>query len=478
MNCKIWYLCIVCFAIAARQKLFAQQTNKANIILIFADDLGYKDVGFTGSKVFETPNIDALAKQGMKFNNAYAGAGNCAPSRACLLSGRYTPRHGVYAVGSSTRGPKEEMKVVPVPNTNYLASSFVTVAEALQQQGYATGLFGKWHLSSNKVKGTLPTDQGFNVFFDSRKENPNIKRDKPKDPKGIYSLTDSAIAFMQRNQHKPFFAFLSHHAIHSNIEAKPETIERFKKKGLDSKAALYAACIFDLDESIGLLMAYLKRSGLDKNTLVIFTSDNGATRQSSQEPLRGNKGSYYEGGIREPFIAYWNGNIKPNTQNNTPIINIDLYPTFLAAAGNSSVKLDGENLLPLFTGKTITTKRSNLYWHFPGYLNEPVIRGRDSIFRTRPATVLRKGNWKIHLYYEEWLLNGGIKNIDKNNAVELYNLEEDEGERNNLALVNRKKRNELLNELLLWLKKEKVPQPVLIDKDHPLNDSDGGPDEN
>ena len=478
MNCKIWYLFIVCVAIAARQKLLAQQTKKPNIILIFADDLGYKDVGFTGSKVFETPNIDALAKQGMIFNNAYAGAGNCAPSRACLLSGRYTPRHGVYAVGSTTRGPKKEMKVVPVPNTNYLASSFVTVAEALQQQGYATGLFGKWHLSSNKVKGTSPTEQGFNVFFDSRKENPNIKRDKPKDPKGIYSLTDSAIAFIQRNQHKPFFAFLSHHAIHSNIEAKPETIERFKKKGLDNKAALYAACIFDLDESIGLLMAYLKRSGLDKNTLVIFTSDNGATQQSSQEPLRGNKGSYYEGGIREPFIAYWNGNIKPNTQNNTPIINIDLYPTFLAAAGNSSVKLDGENLLPLFTGKTITTKRSNLYWHFPGYLNEPVIRGRDSIFRTRPATVLRKGNWKIHLYYEEWLLNGGIKNIDKNNAVELYNLEEDEGERNNLALVNRKKRNELLNELLLWLKKEKVPQPVLIDKDHPLNDSDGGADEN
>ena len=477
MNCKIWYLFIVCFTIAARQKLLAQQTNKPNIILIFADDLGYKDMGFTGSKVFETPNIDALAKQGMIFNNAYAGAGNCAPSRACLLSGRYTPRHGVYAVGSSTRGPKKEMKVVPVPNTNYLASSFVTVAEALQQQGYATGLFGKWHLSSNKVKGTSPTEQGFNVFFDSRKENPNIKRDKPKDPKGIYSLTDSAIAFIQRNQHKPFFAFLSHHAIHSNIEAKPETIERFKKKGLDNKAALYAACIFDLDESIGLLMAYLKRSGLDKNTLVIFTSDNGATQQSSQEPLRGNKGSYYEGGIREPFIAYWNGNIKPNTQNNTPIINIDLYPTFLAAAGNSSVKLDGENLLPLFTGKTITTKRSNLYWHFPGYLNEPVIRGRDSIFRTRPATVLRKGNWKIHLYYEEWLLNGGIKNIDKNNAVELYNLEEDEGERNNLALVNIKKRNELLNELLLWLKKEKVPQPVLIDKDHPLNDSDGEADE-
>ncbi|HLP37692.1 sulfatase [Lacibacter sp.] len=456
----------------------AQQTEKPNIILIFADDLGYKDAGFTGSKIVETPNLDALAKQGMVFNNAYAGAGNCAPSRACLLSGRYTPRHGVYAVGSTTRGPKKEMKVVPVPNTNYLASSFVTVAEALQKQGYATGLFGKWHLSSNKTTGTAPTDQGFDVFFDSRKDNPNKKRDEPKDPKGIYSLTDSAIAFMQHNQHKPFFTFLSHHAIHSNIEAKPSTIERFKQKGLDGKTALYAACIYDLDESIGILMAYLKKSGLDKNTLVIFTSDNGATQQSSQEPLRGNKGGYYEGGIREPFIAYWKDNIKPNTQNNTPIINIDLYATFLAAAGNTTVKTDGENLLPLFKGKASTTKRTNLYWHFPGYLNDPVIRGRDSIFRTRPVTVLRKGDWKIHLYYEEWLLNGGMKNIDNNNAVELYNLKNDEGERTNLSLTNRTKRNELLSELLAWLRKEKVPQPVPIDKDHPLNDSDGGAEDN
>lgn len=463
---------IAVFCIFSGTASIAQKERKPNIVLIFADDLGYKDVGFTGSKIFETPNIDALAKQGMIFNNAYAAAGNCAPSRASLLSGLYSPRHGVYAVGSTTRGPKKEMKVVPVPNTNFLASSFVTVAEALQKQGYATGLFGKWHLSSNKSKGTSPMEQGFDVFFDSRKDNPNKKRDEPEDPKGIYSLTDSAIAFMQRNLNTPFFTFLSHHAIHSNIEAKPETIKHFKTKGLDSKTALYAACIYDLDASIGILMAYLKKSGLDKNTLVIFTSDNGATQQSSQEPLRGNKGGYYEGGIREPFVAYWKGVIKPNTQNNTPVINLDLYPTFLAAAGNSSVKLDGENLLPLFKRENTTTKRTNLYWHFPGYLNDPVIRGRDNIFRTRPVTVLRRGDWKIHLYYEEWLLNGGMKNIDKNSAVELYNLKEDEGERVNLALVNKKKRDELLKELLWWLKKENVRIPVPIDKDRQLSDSD------
>jgi arylsulfatase A-like enzyme len=456
----------------------AAQKQKPNIILIFADDLGYKDVGFTGSKIFETPNLDVLAKKGMVFNNAYAGAGNCAPSRACLISGKYAPSHGVYGVGSTTGGPKKEMKVIPVPNTNYLASSFITIAEAMQEEGYTTGLFGKWHLSSIKVKGALPTEQGFNVFFDSRKDNPNKKREQLKDPKGIYSLTDSAIAFMQRNQHKPFFTFLSHHAIHSNIEAKPETIERFKKQGLDNKTALYAACIFDLDESIGLLTDWLQKFGLDKNTLLIFTSDNSATQQSTQEPLRGNKGGYYEGGIKEPFLAFWPGKIKEGTVNNTPIINLDLYPTFLSLAGINKTNVDGEYLLPLFLSEASATKRKSIFWHFPGYLNEPVIRGRDSIFRTRPVTAMRKGYWKILLYHEEWLLNGGQKNIDNNNAVEIYNLKEDDGERKNLANLNKKKRNELLKEVFAWMKTTGAKWPTLISEENKLNDRDGGDNDN
>lgn len=447
--------------------LFAAAQQKPNIILIFADDLGYKDVGFTGTKIFETPNIDLLSKNGMVFPNAYAGAGNCAPSRACLLSGLYSPRHGVYAVGSTTRGPMKAMSVVPVINTTYLAANFITIAEALKKQGYTTGIFGKWHLG-NKT-GVMPETQGFDVYFDSRKENPIKKRNESKDPKGIFSLTDAAINFMKENKGKPFFTYLAHHAIHSELEAKPGTIEYFKRKGLDSSTAIYAACIYNLDESIAILIEFLRKEGLEKNTLVIFTSDNGAMQQSSQEPLRGNKGCYYEGGIREPFIAYWPGKIKEGTTNNTPIINLDLYPTFLAVAGNTTIKLDGENLLPLFTAKTTATKRQHIFWHFPGYLNKPVIRGRDEIFRTRPVTAMRKGDWKMLLYHEEWLLKDGIKNIETNNAVEIYNLKEDEGERNNLALINKKKRDELLKDLLDWMKVTKAKLPVPIDATHQLD---------
>lgn len=463
---KFNFLFLASFPLA----LFAQQPP--NIVLIFADDLGYKDCGFTGSRIFETPNIDALARMGMVFNNAYASAGNCAPSRAGLLSGYYSPRHGVYAVGSTTRGPKDKMKLVPVRNTAELNTNFITLAEALKKQGYATGLFGKWHLGKNK--DVSPEAQGFDVYFDNRKDNPNKKRDEPNDPKEIFSLTDAAIKFMEANKAKPFFTFLSHHAIHSIIEAKPGTVAYFKNKGLDNKTAAYAACIYNLDESVKLVLDYLQRSGLSKNTLVIFTSDNGATQQSSQEPLRGNKGGYYEGGIREPFIAYWPEKIRAGWQNNSPVINLDLYPTFLSLAGNSRIKTDGEDLSPLFFGKATATKRKSIFWHFPGYLNEAVIRGRDSIFRTRPVTVMRQGDWKLHLYHEEWLLDGGRAKLATNNAVELYNLKNDEGERVNLANVNTKKRDELLNDLLAWMKAVKAPMPVKIDASHKPDDSDSG----
>lgn len=452
---------------------FAQK--QPNIILIFADDMGYKDCGFTGSATFETPHLDALSKRGMVFPNAYAGAGNCAPSRACLLSGQYAPRHGVYTVGSTTRGPVEQMRVVPVPNKEELAPRITTMAEGLKQAGYATALFGKWHLGNDAE--TRPTAQGFDTFFDSREKNPNKKRDEPTDPKGIFSLTDKAQSFITTNKDRPFFVFLAHHAIHSSLEARPASIERFRKKGLDNKKALYAACVYDLDEGVGQLMAHLDKLGLSENTLVIFTSDNGATQQSSQEPLRGNKGGYYEGGIREPFIAHWPGQIKPGSTNPTPIINLDLYPTFLAAAGVKKLPsvLDGENLLPLFSGKMTTTEREAIFWHFPGYLDVPVIRGRDQVFRTRPVTVMRKGNWKIHLYHEEWLLDGGRANIATNKAVELYDLTTDEGERTNLANTNKAKRDELLTDLLGWMNRTKAPMPVPIDATHkPIPGTAGG----
>jgi arylsulfatase A-like enzyme len=428
--------------------------TKPNILLIFADDLGYMDCGFTGSKIMETPNIDALSKKGMVFNNAYAGAGNCAPSRASLISGNYTPRHGIYAVGSTTRGPVKQMRLVPVRNNTELNPSFVTIAEGLKRQGYATAIFGKWHLGESEE--TQPEAQGFDQYFRGPKTNGQV------DPKGVFTLTDEAIKFMQTKREKPFFAYLAHNAIHSKLEAKPETIERFKKKGLKGNMALYAACTFDFDASIGVLMDFLKKSGLDKNTLVIFTSDNGATQQSSQEPLRGNKGSYYEGGIREPFIAYWPDHIKPASVNSTPIINLDFYPTFMAIAGDRKFKSDGEDLSPLLFDNKAETTRKAIYWYFPGYLDNPVIRGRDKVFRSRPVAVIRKGDFKLHIYLEEWLLDGGKAKISTKNAVELYNIKTDEGEHHNLAGFNQKKRDELLEDLLNWMKKTQAPLPTKI----------------
>jgi arylsulfatase A-like enzyme len=431
--------------------------SKPNILLIFADDLGYMDCGFTGSKIMETPNLDALAKKGMVFNNAYAGMANCAPSRASMLSGKYTPHHGVYAVGSTTRGPLDLMRLVPVRNNTLLNPSFVTVAEALREQGYATGIFGKWHLGD--TKDTKPEAQGFDQYVDLLNDK---GRDKKINPKAMFSLTDAAIKFMQTNKDKPFFTYLAHHAIHGPQEARPESIAKFKQKGLNDRMALYAACTYDFDESIGNLLDYMKKSGLDKNTLVIFTSDNGGLQVSSQEPLRGNKGSYYEGGIREPFIAYWPNKIKAGTVNSTPIINLDFYPTFMALAGDKQFKGDGENLMPLLYGTKTETIRKSIYWYFPGYLNNPVIRGRDTVFRTRPVAVIRKGDFKLHLYLEEWLLDGGSAKIEDNNAVELYNLKTDEGEHNNIANSNVAKRDELLAELLSWMKKTKAPLPTKI----------------
>ena len=430
-----------------------------NIVFIFADDLGWKDVGYQGSDFYETPVIDRLAKEGMVFSNAYAAAGNCAPSRACLLSGTYGPRHGVYAVGSTDRGPKNLMRLTPYPNKEGLRKENITLADALKSAGYATGHFGKWHLM-HPTEGALPSQQGFDETYDSFGSGPlkeggeGNQTGPPSDPKGVFALTNKACEFIEKHKAKPFFVYLAHHGIHSPLQAQPEVLEKFKSKtvGKEHKNAKYAACISALDSSINLLLKKLKALDLEKNTIVVFTSDNGATQQSSQEPLRGNKGGYYEGGIREPLIVRWPGITKPGSVCATPVINVDFYPTFLELAGARPPKpLDGESLIPLFKDSSTSLKRQAIFWHFPGYLNDPVIRGRDKDFRTRPISVIRKGDWKLHLYHEEWVLDGG------KNALELYNLKTDIGERVNVADTNPSKREELLKDLLAWIKAANAP---------------------
>jgi arylsulfatase A-like enzyme len=203
----------------------AAEAGRPNIVLILADDLGWKDVGYQGSDFYETPNIDRLAKEGMVFTNAYAAAGNCQPSRACLLSGQYTPRHGVFAVGDTNRGPLNEMRLVPIPNVKGLADDNVTMAEALKAAGYATGIFGKWHLGA--TPGVRPGKQGFDTVFESMA---GWKSNEPGDPKGVYSLTRAAGEFMEKNKDRPFFVYLPHYAVHVEHQTLPETLKRFKAK--------------------------------------------------------------------------------------------------------------------------------------------------------------------------------------------------------------------------------------------------------
>jgi arylsulfatase A-like enzyme len=458
--CTILLLILITPVFAA-----SAEKSKPNIILIFADDLGWKDVGYQGRDFIETPNIDRLAAQGMVFSSGYAAAGNCVPSRACLLSGNYTPRHGVYAVNSTDRGPKASQRLVPIPNKSGLAKENITMADAMKSAGYATGIFGKWHLDG--IDGAKPDEQGFDVVSQSAA---GWKKDEPSNPNGIFSLTEAAGEFMEKNKDRPFFLFLAHYGIHTKLQARQETLEKFKTKKpeVSDGDVLYAACTYELDQGIGLLMKKLADLGLDQNTLVVFTSDNGATQQSSQEPLRGNKGGYYEGGIREPFIARWPGTIKPNSQCDVSVISLDLYPTFLAAADvkvSEGKILDGESLLGLMKGEG-TLARQSIFWYFPGYLDGPVIRGREldvrTGFRSRPVSVIRKGDWKLHLFIEEWQLDGGREKIATNHAVELYNLKDDIGERNDLSNQNTSKRDELLGELLLWQKSVNAPLPAEV----------------
>ncbi len=447
----------------------AADTSRPNIVLIFADDLGWNEVAYQGSDFHETPNLDRLAKQGMVFTNGYSAAGNCQPSRACLMSGQYTPRHGVYAVNSTKRGRVDQMRLLPIPNGGGLADDNVTMAEALQAAGYATGIFGKWHL--NAEPGVEPGKQGFDTVFQSMGGwNSRVK----DNPKGIYSLTEAAGEFMEENKDRPFFVYLSHYAIHTAHQSRPTTLERFidKEPGTLHNNAKLAGCLFDMDDGVGILLKKIAELGLEENTLVIFTSDNGGIVGSSQEPLRGNKGCYYEGGIREPFIARWPGVIKPGSQCDVPVINQDLYPTFLDVAGATlpaEKVLDGESLVPLLKGGG-ELARDSIFWHFPGYLNEPVQRGRPldvrTGFRTRPVSVIRQGDWKLHLFLEEWLLDGGRDKLATNNAVELYNLKDDIGERENLANSNTEKRDELLDKLLAWQTSIEAPLPTEPNPDY------------
>ncbi len=423
-----------------------------NVVFINVDDLGYRDLGVMGSNYYETPNIDKLAAEGMVFTQAYAGAANCAPSRACLMSGMNTPRHGIYTVGNSDRGDTRTRKVIPVANQTVLTDSIYTLAEMFRDNGYTTGTFGKWHL------GDDPTTQGFDVnVAGSHRGNPGkngyfspYNVDYLTDGlEGEYltdRLTDEAIRFLEENQEKPFFLYLPYYTVHTPIIGKPELIKRFEEKETDEGQdnPVYAAMIASLDENVGRLLSTIDELNLKEQTLVVLTSDNGGIRDVSyQDPLRAGKGSYYEGGIRVPLIVRWPKKVAPQTTCNTPVSNLDFYPTFqgiLNIPSPHQQPQDGINILPLLQGEEIAERP--LYWHFPIYLqayNPKEDKGRDPLFRTRPGSVVRLGKWKLHHYYED-------------DSLELYNLEKDLGETNNVVNDYPEIKKKLQRLLTDWLK--------------------------
>ena len=448
------------------QNVKTLSSSKPNIVFIFIDDMGWKDVGFMGSEYYETPNIDRLAKGGMIFTQAYANAANCAPTRACLLSGQYSPRHGLYTVAGSDRGKSHTRRIIPIENTTKISLDKITIAEALKPAGYVSAAIGKWHV------GHTPQEQGFDFGIDRGELDYPYGHWNPDSMYLTDHLTDVAVDFINKNNPKetgkPFFLYLSHHAVHTPIQAKKEKTEKYlEKEGVDChKNAKYAAMVESVDESVAKVNQTLEELGLSENTVVIFFSDNGGHgTYTCQKPLRGGKGMYYEGGIREPMFVYWPKKIAAESTCEEPIISTDFYTTFLDLAGAEkpdNYPLDGKSLVPLFEGEP-HVEREAIYWHFPAYLEAYAglkKDSRDPIFRTRPVSVIRKGDWKLLQFHEEWALDGGFENIEKNNSVELYNLKNDIGETNNLCNVEVEKRNELLHDLLMWQKETEAPIPT------------------
>jgi arylsulfatase A-like enzyme len=429
-----------------------------NVIYINADDLGYMDLGYTGSQFYESPNIDRLAKEGMIFNQAYAPAANCAPSRASCMSGKDVTRHGVYTVGSSSRGKAEHRKLIPIENADkgFLGSEHMTMAEVFKSKGYKTIHLGKWHLSDD------PTSRGFDINIGGTKDGgpyrggylspyqyPNCEA-KEEGRFLTDHLGDEAVSFIEKHTEQPFFMYFSTYAVHGPIQGKPELVEKFKnKQGNDAQnGPEMAALIQSLDENIGRLVEAIKRLGISERTMVLFSSDNGGVYSYSRQwPLRAGKGSYYEGGIRVPLWVWWPSKVSPG-ESEVPVSGIDFFPTFLEAAQlqrPEGLQLDGLSLMPILSGKGGLIDRA-LYWHFPIYLQRGNEQTRDPWFRTRPGSAMRYGKWKVQEYFED-------------GHVELYNLEEDPSETKNCA----KRYPEILaimqKKLNAWRDDRKAPIP-------------------
>lgn len=446
-----------------------------NIVFIIADDLGWKDVGYNGQTFYETPNIDQLASEGMIFDRFYPSAANCAPSRACIVTGMYAPRHHVYLPNGIARGNVDKMRFkVPTRgedstyntfrvNNNHVDPDFISLAELLKPKGYITARLGKWHIGDDNQGFDSLSSSG--VFGDIS----NIGGEEGRyynDTAVAQRLTDAAISFIEKHQDQPFFVYLSHWEVHTPMSATQDRIQYYQEKLNDFEGEefvpTYAAEVEQVDLSVGRVMDHLKKLGIDENTLVIFTSDNGGlARLTNNAPLRAGKGTFYEGGIRVPFCVRWPEVVKAGSRTDYAAMGIDLMPTFAQLSGASlpsSQPVDGSSFLGVLKGEQQDRER-DLFLHFPLYLEGsgekeqvlPVYGTENYFWRAVPSTTLIRGNWKLIYYYEY-------------ETYELFNLKADLGETQNVASENPELVKDMLQTIDRWTEDTEAPVPDILNE--------------
>ncbi|SHJ08709.1 sulfatase-like hydrolase/transferase [Pseudozobellia thermophila] len=414
-----------------------KRTEKPNIVLLFSDDAGYGDFGFQGSEVFKTPELDKFASEGMQFGQAYVTAAVCGPSRAGLLTGRYQQRFGFEENNvpgyMSASGLDNEAMGLP--------TQIPTMADHLKELGYKNAILGKWHMGGEDK--FHPLKRGFDYFYGfrggarsywpySKNELADLYPEKRleenlghfKEHKGYLTdvLAEKAVQFIEGNKNQPFFLYLSFNGVHTPMEAKPEDVREFP--GLSGKRKTLAAITLALDRACGRVLAKLKELGLDENTIVIYTNDNGGptdTNASSNFPLGGTKANHLEGGLRVPFLMRWPKVTRPGSRFEPPISTLDLLPTFVNAAGGDADRiegLDGVDLLPYITGEKRGRPHKLLYW------------------KKENRGVVREGDWKLLRYPDR--------------PAELYHIAEDEREEHDLASEYPEKVRDLYKKLFAW----------------------------
>ncbi|TVP53352.1 MAG: DUF4976 domain-containing protein [Mongoliibacter sp.] len=454
------------------------ENTQPNILFILVDDLGYHDLGVTGSAFYETPNIDRLASRSFRFTKGYSSSQVCSPARACIMTGKFTASHGITdwigaKTGEDWHSSAPHTKLLP-PEYKHDLSDEVTLGEAFKEAGYQTFFAGKWHLGDTEDQ--WPENRGFDYniggwtvgsplggYF-APFDNPRLK-DYPKGENLSGILANETVEFLKMERDKPFFAMLSFYAVHGPIQSTEEKWAKYRNKaesigvadyGYEMERRLpirvvqdnpvYAGLVEQMDDAVGIVMNHLEQLGLAENTIVVFTSDHGGVASgdgfaTSNLPLRGGKGYQWEGGLRVPYFIHIPESSDSSHEINQAVSGHDFFPTLLDYAGYQvpqSLELDGESLRPLMEGNQFAERP--LYWHYPHYGNQ----GGD------PSSVLLLGEWKLIHYWED-------------NHMELYNLETDPQERKNLADIEKQKAEELQNQLFEWLNQKNIESPKLVD---------------